>query len=691
MSRDPRYDILFEPVKIGPVTAKNRFYQVPHCNGLGYRDPSAVAKMRGIKGEGGWAVICTEQVELHHTSEITPFIELRLWDDRDMPALTKMADAIHEHQALAGIELAYNGMNGANFYSREVPLGPSHLPIATFTYDPLQARAMDRQDIRNLRRWHKNAAIRAKKCGFDIIYVYAAHGFSILQHFLSRQFNHRGDEYGGSLENRMRLLREITEDTKDAVGDTAAVAVRIAMDELAGTEGIHKAEVMEVIARMAEVPDLWDLTLSDWSNDSRTSRFTEEGAEEPYVTGVKKLTTKPVVGVGRFTSADMMVRQVKSGILDLIGAARPSIADPFIPKKIEEGRIDDIRECIGCNICVSGDLTMSPSRCTQNPAMGEEWRKGWHPEYVRPKESDSRILVVGAGPAGLEAARALGVRGYEVALAEATTELGGRVSRECKLPGLAAWGRVRDYRTYQLQKMTNVEIFYDSKLDAGQILDFGYGHVVLATGAAWRRDGVAHFHLKPMSLGAGVEVFTPDDLMDGKRPTAKHVTLFDDDHYYMGSVLAELLVKDGYHVTLVTPSVEVANWTRNTMEQHKIQARLLELGVEIVTSHGVVSADTESMVLRCAYTGRDSERASSALVLVTSRLPNDQVYLDLMARRGDWAGAGVKSVKGIGDGWAPGTIAIAVYAGRRYAEELDGPDIGDALPFRREIAELIAD
>jgi dimethylamine/trimethylamine dehydrogenase len=691
MTRDPRYDILFDPVQIGPVKAKNRFYQVPHCNGLGYRDPSAVAKMRGIKGEGGWGVICTEQVELHHTSEITPFIELRLWDDRDMPALTKMADAIHEHDALAGIELAYNGMNGANFYTREVPMGPSHLPIATFTYDPLQARAMDRQDIRNLRRWHKNAAIRAKKCGFDIIYVYAAHGFSILQHFLSRQFNHRSDEYGGSLENRMRLLREITEDTRDAVGDTAAVAVRIAMDELAGTEGIHKAEVMEVIERMAEVPDLWDLTLSDWSNDSRTSRFTEEGAEEPYVTGVKKLTTKPVVGVGRFTSPDMMVRQVKSGILDLIGAARPSIADPFIPKKIDEGRIDDIRECIGCNICVSGDLTMSPSRCTQNPAMGEEWRKGWHPEHIRTKESDSRILIVGAGPAGLEAARALGVRGYEVALAEAGTELGGRVSREAKLPGLAAWGRVRDYRAYQLQKMTNVEVFFDSALSAEQILDFGYDHVVLATGATWRRDGVAHAHLKPMSIGKGVEVFTPDDLMAGKRPSAKHVTIFDDDHFYMGSVLAELLVKDSHQVTLVTPSVEVANWTRNTMEQHKIQARLIELGVEIVTNHAVASADAESMTLRCAYTGRESERAATALVLVTARLPNEQLYLDLTSRQDAWRDAGIKSVKSIGDGWAPGTIAMAVYAGRRYAEELDAPEIGDALPFRREIAELIAD
>ncbi len=134
----------------------------------------------------------------------------------------------------------------------------------------------------------------------------------------------------------------------------------------------------------------------------------------------------------------MMVHQVKSGILDLIGAARPSIADPFLPRKIETGDLEDIRECIGCNICVSGDFTMSPIRCTQNPTMGEEFRRGWHPERIRPKTSDSHVLVVGAGPAGLEAARALGNRGYTVSLAESSRALGGRVEREAKLPGLSA-------------------------------------------------------------------------------------------------------------------------------------------------------------------------------------------------------------------------------------------------------------
>ncbi|HVY99234.1 MAG TPA: FAD-dependent oxidoreductase [Dongiaceae bacterium] len=691
MPRDPRYDILFEPVQIGPVTAKNRFYQVPHCNGQGYRDPSAMVRMRKNKASGGWAVLCTEQVEIHHTSEITPFIELRLWDDRDLPVFEKVTAAIHGENALAGIELAYNGMNGPNFYTRETPLGPSHLPIATFTYDPVQARAMDKDDIRNLRRWHRNAALRAKRAGFDLVYVYAAHGFGTFQHFLSRRYNDRGDEYGGSLENRMRLLREVTEDTKEAVGDRCGVVVRFAMDELAGPDGISKAEGEEVIGRMGEIPDLWDLTMGSWDHDSRTSRFAEEAAEEEFVRGVKKLTSRPVVGVGRFTSPDQMVRQIKSGILDFIGAARPSIADPFIPRKIAEGRIDDIRECIGCNICISGDMTMSPSRCTQNPAMGEEWRRGWHPELIRAKESDSRVLVVGAGPAGLEAARALGQRGYQVALAEATRELGGRVARECRLPGLSAWGRVRDYRAGQIAKMPNVEIYHDSRLDADQVLEFGFEHVLVATGSTWRRDGVAHFHTRPMPIAADAEVLTPDDLMAGKRPSGKRVVLYDDDHYYMGGVLAELLVKDGCAVTLVTPSSDVSTWSKNTIDQFKIQARLIELGVELVTARAVASIRRGEVETACFYTGRTDRRAADAVVLVTARLPDDKLYLDLKAREAEWKDAGIRAAKGAGDAWAPSTIAAAVYAGRRYAEELDGPDIGDALPFKRELTELSAD
>ena len=688
--RDPRYDILFEPMKIGPVTSKNRFYQVPHCNGGGYRDPSAAAAMRGIKSEGGWGVVFTEQCEMHHSSEITPFIELRLWEDKDIPMLAKMAEKMKEYGSLAGIQLAYSGINGPNLYTREVPLAVTAAPIRTFTNDPVQARALDKTDIRNLRRWFVNAAKRSKLAGFDLICLYGAHGFGIFQHFLSRATNQRNDEYGGSLENRSRFVNEVIADVRDAVGDSMGLTLRVSLDETIGDLGFSNAEVRDFVEMNKNLPDLWDLAHGAWEDCSGPSRFVQEGAQEALVKGIHDLTDRPIVGVGRFTSPDVMVRMIKSGVLDMIGCARPSIADPFLPKKVEEGRIEDIRECIGCNICITGDMTMSISRCTQNPTFMEEWRKGWHPERMNAKGPSSNVLIVGAGPAGLEATKALAERGYDVALAEAGMVLGGRVARERHLPGLSAWGRVADYREYHIKQKPNVETYLDSALDAEAILEFGFEHICIATGATWRRDGVSRQHVVPMPVHTDAKVFTPDDIMSGERPSG-HVIVYDDDHYYMGGVLAELLVAEGCQVTFVTPSAYVSDWTVNTLEQHVIHRRLAELGVKIVLNRGVIEIAEDHVLSNCVFTGRTERFECDAVLMVASKQENNGLYLDLQARENDWAEAGIKSVKLIGDANAPGPIAWATYAGHRYARELDEPDIGDALPFRREIAELAID
>jgi dimethylamine/trimethylamine dehydrogenase len=687
--RDPRYDVLFEPVAIGPVTAPNRFFQVPHCNGMGYRDVTALATMRGIKAEGGWGVVCTEQVEFHYSSDITPFIELRIWDDKDIPALARMADRIHDHGALAGLELTYNGMNGPNLYSREAPMGPAHLPVATWSYDPVQARAMTKQDIVDLRRWHKAAVGRAITAGYDIVYVYAGHALGGIHHFLSPRYNQRTDEYGGSTLNRMRLLREILEDTREACDGQAAVACRITVDELLGGDGIDRGQIEEVVGELADHPDLWDFVLGSWEDDSVTSRFGPEGAQEEYVRGLKKLTTRPVVGVGRFTSPDTMVRQVNQGILDLIGAARPSIADPFLPRKIEEGRLEEIRECIGCNICVSGDFTMSPIRCTQNPTMGEEWRRGWHPERIRTKGSESSVLVVGAGPAGLEAARSLGNRGYDVTLTEATRQLGGRVWRESRLPGLAAWVRVLDYREQQINALKNVEVALESQMEADDIVGSGFEHVVIATGARWRDDGVGRWHLRPVPTSGSMPVLTPDDVMAGSRPSGKRVVVFDDDHYYMGGVLSELLASEGYEVQLVTPAAQVSSWMNNTLEIMRVQERVINAGVVVSTARTLTAMSDGAVTTACAYTGRESTMSADAVVMVTARLPRDDLLTSLNGRSPEWESAGLVSVRTIGDAFAPATIAAAVYEGHKYAEELDTtPHHGDTVPFRREVTEL---
>ena len=385
-----------------------------------------------------------------------------------------------------------------------------------------------------------------------------------------------------------------------------------------------------------------------------------------------------------------MVRMIKSGTLDFIGCARPSIADPFLPKKVEEGRIEDIRECIGCNMCIAGDMTMSISRCTQNPTFMEEWRKGWHPERMQPKGDSESVLIVGAGPAGLEAARALGLRGYQVAIAEAGTELGGRVARECKLPGLSAWGRVRDYRQYQISQMQNVGVYFDSRLSADDILAFGFQNVAIATGSTWRRDGVARAHVVPIPTDPAMPIYTPDDLMDGKVPTG-NVVLFDDDHYYMGGVLAELMGRQGARVTLVTPSAYVSDWTRNTLEQGAIHRRLAELGVEIVLNRSVTRVTGSGVATECVYTRAAHDIEAEAVVLVASRNQNDALWQELKIRRAEWADNGIRSVKVIGDAEAPGPIAWATYAGHRFARELDEPDIGDALSFRREVTALAAE
>jgi dimethylamine/trimethylamine dehydrogenase len=682
MARNPRYDTLFEPVKIGPVTAKNRFYQVPHASSTGNDMPNTRAGLRAIRAEGGWAVVCTGYCSIHPTADDSPHRYSRLWDEEDVKNLAQMTDAVHEHGALAGVELFHGSTITRNRYSREMPLSPTGLPylspIGSRQY-PLHSRAMDKSDIKDLRRWQVTAAKRAKRAGFDIVYIYCGMGFGPYQ-FLSRRSNQRSDEYGGPIENRVRLLRELIEETKEAIGADCAVAVRISTDELMGPLGLQwHDEGQAVFKLLGELPDLWDLKTFGFQ-DSSNARYSEEGYQEPYVAFAKQVTSKPVVGVGRFTSPDAMVSQVRRGVLDLIGAARPSIADPFLPKKLDEGREDDIRECIGCNICYSSYHEGVPIRCTQNPTMGEEWRRGWHPEKIASKSSEDAVLVVGAGPAGLEAARALGQRGYQVTLAEADLETGGRLLKEAHLPGLATWMRVRDWRLGQIQKMVNVDLYLDSRLEVQDILEFGFSRVILATGASWIGAltdcrGVPLPHstvLTPADVFAGAELLDP-------------VLIYDYEHYVMGSCLAEMLAEKGHRVIFVTPGDEVGGWSRWTHDQWYGQKRLIELGVDIRTARYVTDFDSGAATTLCTYSGRPAALEVGSLIVVGARRPKDALYQSLAEDPDALAAAGIRSLQRIGDCEVPGAVVHAVYVGHKLAREFDEQPNRDA-PFKLERA-----
>ena len=236
-----------------------------------------------------------------------------------------------------------------------------------------------------------------------------------------------------------------------------------------------------------------------------------------------------------------------------------------------------------------------------------------------------------------------------------------------------------------------MQTYFDSELDAAAVLEFGVPRVVVATGARWRADGVGHHWARPLPIAAGARVLTPDDIMAGAVPPAgTRVVVWDDEHYYMGGVLAERLADEGCQTSYLTPAPEASTWTRNTMEQHFIQARLLEKGVTIRSFTNLDAVSEGSITASCVFTGRTEEIEADAAVLVTSREPVDYLARELAARAEDWKDAGIETVTTIGDALAPATIAHAVYAGRRYAEELDGPTTSnDEVPFNREIAELL--
>jgi dimethylamine/trimethylamine dehydrogenase len=700
LPRNSRHDILFEPIRIGPKMLKNRFYQVPQCTGAGMLMPGANAAHRAVKAEGGWAALCTESCSIHPEINQTLSTCTTIWDEGDVIGHRHMTDECHKWGALAGVELGAGGVKD-NLLTRYVAAAFDRFPSScipkVYTYE---ARV---EDIQRIMRMYADAARRAIDAGFDILYVHGAAGVFPV-HALSRHFNRRKDGYGGSFENRARFWIEALETIREVADGQCAIATRISIDDLSGPWGLELHDeglrFVELVTRRGLL-DLWDIIIGGsgedkWGEDSGPSRFYKSNHQVPWNREVKRIANVPIVGVGRFTDPDEMVRVIMSGQLDIIGAARPSIADPWLPRKIAEGRIEDICECIGCNICISRFNLGVTIVCTQNPTVMEEYRRAWHPEHFAPAPRSARALIVGAGPSGLECARVLGRRGYKVSLVEAERALGGHLRDVIRLPGLTEWGRVITFREGQLSRMANVEILRGTGLvSAEDVLEFGAARVVLATGARWVGNGLGATGPDAIS-GVDAErsyCVTPEQYFAGK-PIGQRVIILDSDGYFMASSIAEALADLGKKVTIVTQFEKVAPMTDLTLEGYNLKRMMREKGIHERVAHWVEAlrpaGNQVEVTIYDLY--RDGSRRTTeptigvyprrlgsavdilncdTVILCTARESRTELYDTLYERRSEWREKGIDVLARAGDCLAPRYLADAIFDGHRIAREFE--------------------
>ncbi|MFD1606980.1 FAD-dependent oxidoreductase [Oceanobacillus luteolus] len=657
---------ILSPIQVGPISLKNRIFVSAHQpvlaeNGLPTEE---YIKYHQNIAAGGAALQITGAQSVHPTG-MNEYNCLVNHDDSIIPGYKELAKAVHEKGGRILAQLSHFGATGWTGILDEPAWAASPVASEVMRVIPHEMTALEIQEVVEA---FGSAAKRAKEGGLDGVEITAAHGMLIAS-FLSGYANHRNDNYGGSLNNRLRFLLEIIDSVHSQVGDDFIIGIRFSADEKVDG-GINISEAKEIARRLESTNKVDYLNVISGTNLDRIQRWEHWPATPaPYglfadlAKEIKDEVSIPVFAVGRITEPALAEEIVSNEYADMVAMTRGHIADPYIVKKIQEDRVEDIRPCIGSNYCIKQVLQSKPVRCLYNPEAGRSNKLG----SILPTDNKKKVVIVGGGPAGLEAARVSAMRGHEVTLFEKSDKLGGQLSLWSNTPTMKEFKKSLKWFQLQLEKY-KVNVHLNTEVSKYDLMDLDVDEIIIATGADAMELGSKKWLPKVyVNENSSIEIITPSQMLKSNITEFKKAAIWDWAGGEAGSQTAmsaaELLAKDGVKVEIISPFFTIAEDIHPTLRS-PLYKRLLSTGVVFKPNSELKSINKDDLVIRNIYSNEE-ETIENVDVLVPwlGNQVNDNLYKELVE-------SGLENIHLLGDAVAPRTVETATHEGAKLARKL---------------------
>jgi len=653
------FQYLFSPLKIGHVEVKNRLSFQPHLTNFAESSlPSERHKYYwGERARGGVGLIITEEMSVHPTDRAYEKL-IDVFHREVIPGFRKITDHVHQYGTTMFAQLNHNGQQCDGSLSRLPVFAPSPVPDPLFREIP---KEMEPEDIEEVARYFAKSAVHVREGGFDGIEIQFGHS-SLARQFLSPLSNLRQDEFGGSVENRMRAPLMFIAAVRKAVGPDFTVGIRMCADEMIPWGGLNLADVQDLAVRFeaSGLIDFMDLSIGTFYNLYLVegSMHTPLGYTVPLAAGIRSRIKLPVFCTGRINDPMMAEKVLANGQADMVGMCRALICDPFLPKKAQEARLGDIRYCIGDNQNCIGRIGMNKTLgCIQNPAVGLE--KQWGEGTARPAPVKKKVMIVGAGPGGMWAAKMAGRRGHQVDLYDKNDQLGGQVLIAMKGAGREEFGVLIRNEKDQVDR-AGVKVHLGVEVTTELVLEQKPDVVVCATGSVPARN-------PPIAGGNGPAIFNVWQVLQGKAELGQKVCLIDTDGHHRATATAELMATQGKSVHILCTSLFVGAELGPTQDLYLTRQRLLTKGCTFTPDTVVIeiSGEPGAKMLKAinVYSNAMSELGPyDSVVLAINQEVEDRLYKSLKNK--------VKDLYRIGDCVSPRKVDMAIWEGHKIGREI---------------------